>query len=206
MLEIQDTKITQNRHLRAITPLFCRAISSQLKHLSTIGKKLLSSNITSRCPHNIVKFGLLTAEIGSGVWGTPANFIGFRVLALLLQRCHSLEANQTLHDVCPSHGLVSYLYIFGSSCPLTEFCQVQNSLCVPCLAFSYIGSVTARHSSSRRQPKFAACYKEWNCGTFAECATYIQPGGHHVGHRPTFSLHLKGIVSGNSLVKDMVYS
>ena len=107
------------------------------------------------------------------------------------------------------------LYIFGSSCPLTEFCQVQNtlefcqvqnSLCVPSLAFSYIGSVTARHSSSRRQPKFAACYKEWNCGTFAEGATYIQPGGHHVGLRPTFSLHLKGIVSGNSLVKDIVYS
>ena len=204
MLEIQDAKITQNRHLRAITPL-CRAISSKLKHLSTIGK-ILSSNISSRCPHNIVKFGPLTAEIGSGVWGTPANFNGFRVLALLLQRCYSLEANQILHDVCPSPGLVHYLYIFGSSCPLTEFCQVQNSLCVQSLAFSYIGSVTARHSSSRRQPKFAACYKEWNCGTFAEGATYIQPGGHHVGHRPTFSLHLKGIVSGNSLVKDMVYS
>jgi len=42
-------KSRKNRHLRAITPL-CRAISSQLKHLSTIGKKLLSSNISSRCP------------------------------------------------------------------------------------------------------------------------------------------------------------
>jgi len=48
-------------------------------------------------------------------------------------------------------------------------------------------------------------YKEWNCGTFAEGATYIRLGGHHVGHRPTFSLHLKKIVTGNSLVKDMVY-
>ena len=94
-------------------------------------KKILSSNISSRCPHNIVKFGPLTAEIGSGVWGTPANW--FRVLALLLQRCHSLEANQTLHDVWPSPGLVHYLYIFGRSCPLTEFCQVQNSLCVQVL-------------------------------------------------------------------------
>ena len=94
MLEIQDAKITQNRHLRAIAPL-CRAISSQLKHLSTTGKKLLSSNISSRCPHNIVKFGpLKTAEIGSGVWGTPANFNGFRVLALLLQRCHLITGGQ----------------------------------------------------------------------------------------------------------------
>jgi len=29
-------------------------------------------------------FGLLTAEIGLGVSGTPANFNGFRVLAALL--------------------------------------------------------------------------------------------------------------------------
>jgi len=48
-----------------------------------------------------------------------------------------------------------YLYIFGGSCPVTEFCQVQNSLCVPSIAFSYVSSVTAQHLSSRRQPKFA---------------------------------------------------
>jgi len=34
------------------------------------------------------------------------------------------------------------------------------------LAFAYIGSVTARHSSSGRQPNFSASYKEWNYGTF----------------------------------------
>jgi len=28
----------------------------------------------------MVNFGPLAAEIGSGVWGTPANFKGFRVL------------------------------------------------------------------------------------------------------------------------------
>jgi len=58
----------------------------------------------------------------------------------------------------------------------------------PSLAFSYIGSVTARHSISGSQPNFAAWYKEWNYLTFAEGATYIRQGGHHVGHRPTFSL------------------
>ena len=31
----------------------CRAISSQLRNVSTIGKNLLNSNISSRCPHNI---------------------------------------------------------------------------------------------------------------------------------------------------------
>jgi len=43
-------------------------------------KNLLSSSISSRCPHNMVNFGLLAAEIGPVVWGTPANFNGFRVL------------------------------------------------------------------------------------------------------------------------------
>jgi len=57
----------------------------------------------------------------------------------------------------------------------------------PSLAFSYIGSVTALHSNSKRQPKFAACYKECNYGTFAEGATYIRLDGHHVGHRPRSS-------------------
>jgi len=47
-------------------------------------KKLLSSNISSRCPHNMVNFGPLPAEIGPVVWGTTANFNGFRVLATLL--------------------------------------------------------------------------------------------------------------------------
>jgi len=94
----------------------------------------------------MVNFGPLRAEIVSLVWGAPANFNGFRVLVSLLQRRRSTEANQTLHDVWPSPGLV--LYIFGSSCLVTEFCQVQHSLCV-----SYFDSVTAR---SERQPNFAA--------------------------------------------------
>jgi len=73
----------KNRHLSTI-PQLCRAMSSQLRHLSTIGKKLLSSNISSTYPHNMVNFGPVAAEIVSGVWGTPATFNGFRVLAALL--------------------------------------------------------------------------------------------------------------------------
>ena len=62
----------------------CRAISPQLTHVSTIGKKLVKEQYLPTCPHNMVNFGILTAEIGSGVWGTPADFNGFRVLAALL--------------------------------------------------------------------------------------------------------------------------
>ena len=32
----------------------------------------------------------------------------------------------------------------------------------PSLAFSYIDSITAQHSTSGRQPNFAEWYREWN--------------------------------------------
>jgi len=73
----------KNRHLSTIAQV-CRAISSQLRHVSTIGKNLLSNNISPTCPYNMVNFGLLAAEIVSLIWGSPANFNGFRVFAALL--------------------------------------------------------------------------------------------------------------------------
>ena len=99
--------------------------------------------------------GPLAAEIGPVVCGTLANFNGFRVLASLLQWRRSTEANQTLHDVWPLPELVDYIYTFGGCCPVTEFWQVQNSLCALQVLRSPIGSVTARHSSSGREPNFA---------------------------------------------------
>jgi len=59
-------------------------------------KNLLSSNMSSRCPHNMVNFGPLVAEIGLGVWGTPTNFNGFRILAALLHGTPSVGISQTL--------------------------------------------------------------------------------------------------------------
>jgi len=131
---------------------------------------LLNGNSSSTCSHNVVNFGILTAEMGSRVWGTTRNLNGFRVLASLLHGRRSTEVNRTSHDVWPSPGPVHYAYKFRGACPLTEFCQVQNSLCVQVLR---IGSVTAWHSSSGRQPNFAVWYKEWNYGTFTDGATYM---------------------------------
>ena len=85
----------KNRHLGTIAQL-CRAISSQLRHIPTIGKKLLSINTCSTRPHNMVNFGLLTAEIGSVIWGTLPNVIGFRVLAALLHGTQVVGISQTL--------------------------------------------------------------------------------------------------------------
>jgi len=47
-------------------------------------KKFLNGNTSSTFRRNMVKFGPLTAEIGSGFLRTPANFNGFRFLAALL--------------------------------------------------------------------------------------------------------------------------
>jgi len=47
-------------------------------------KNLLNRNSSFTCPDNMVNFGLLTAEIRWRLWGTAANFNGFRVLAALL--------------------------------------------------------------------------------------------------------------------------
>ena len=68
----------------------------------------------------MVNFGPLAAEIDWWVWGTPANFNGFRVFASLLKRRRSTEVSQTLHDVSPSH-----IHFWGLL-PLTECCQVQH--------------------------------------------------------------------------------
>ena len=111
----------------------------------------------------MVNFGLLAAEIILGVWGTPANFNGFRVLASLLHRLRSTEVNQTLHDVWLSSALVHYIYISRGSCPLMEFSKLFTGAeftLHPSLAFSCIGSVTARHLSSGREPNFAALSRE----------------------------------------------
>jgi len=69
-------------------------------------------------------------------FGYPSKFQQVSHLAFVtaaVQRRRSLEANQTLHDVWLSPGLLHDIYIFGGSCCLTEFCLVQNSLYIKVL-------------------------------------------------------------------------
>ena len=114
-------KVAKNRHLGTITQL-CRAISSQPRH--NWKKNLLSINMSSRCPHNMVNIGPLTAEIDWRVWGTPSYFSGYRVLAALLHGSQVVGVSQTLrptyvrlgdHHVghCPTF-LVIVLYLLYS--------------------------------------------------------------------------------------------
>jgi len=46
--------------------------------------------------HSMANFGPLAADICWRVWGTPANFNGFRVLAALLHGTVLLAVSQTL--------------------------------------------------------------------------------------------------------------
>jgi len=101
--------------------------------------------------------GPLTDEIGWRVYDTIANF---NVLALLLQRRHTSEASQTLHDVWTSPGLVHCIYNFRGLLPPEWILPGANFTLRPSLEFSYFGSITARHSSSGREPNFAAWCKE----------------------------------------------
>jgi len=161
----------------------CWVISSQLRHVSTIGKNLLSSNMSSRCPHNIVNFGPLAAAIDLPVWGTFQRLsrLGFITAAM------SFAGGQPNFARCLAVSWAGALCRhFRGLLPPNGISPHAKFTLRPSLAFSHIGSITARRSSSGRQPNFAARYKEWNYRTFAKRAIYIRLGGHHVGRRPTF--------------------
>jgi len=144
--EIQDAKMTQkNRHRRPIAQL-CRAESSQLRHASTIGKKL-NSNISSVCPNNMANFGPLAAEINSGVWGTPGNFNGVSHLAFVTAATSFIGGQPNFARYFAASWLLHYIHFRGLLPPDGISPRAKFTL-RPSLAFSYIGSVTARHSSS----------------------------------------------------------
>ena len=142
-------------------------------------KNLLSSNTSSTCPDNMVNFGLLTAEICWRVWGTPANFI---------TAATSLSGGQPNFARCLAVSWAGTLYIhFREHLPLTEFCHVQNSLCVQVLRSRILavllhGTLAAGVSQTLRR----GARNRITELSHAEGATYIRLGGHHVGHRPTF--------------------
>ena len=84
-----------NRHFGTIAQLR-RAISSELRHVSTIGKIVKQQYL----PHMFSQYGELrptqTAEICWRVWGALANFNGFQVLATLLHGILVVGVSQSL--------------------------------------------------------------------------------------------------------------
>ena len=98
---------------------FLRLISAVAGWMSTC----LTAISPGACPYNTVNFGPLAAEIGSLVWGTPANFNGFRVFGSVTARYSSsgrqpnfamLNRGRHLYSAgrpsrwAPAHILVQY--------------------------------------------------------------------------------------------------
>ena len=135
----------------------------------------------------MANFGPLVAEIDPVVWEYPCKFqrvsrVGFITAATSLNGSHTNFAR----CLAVSWAAILYIHFWRLLLPGGNLTRAKL-LCVQVLRSPIlVYSVTSRHSSSVRQRNFAAWHEEWNCGTFAEGATYIRLGGHHVEHRPTF--------------------
>ena len=114
-------------------------------------KSLLNSNVSSTCPYNMVNVGPLTAEIGSGVWGTQqistVSRLGFLITAPTLLNGDQPNFARCLAVSCAVYNIYTF---WGLLLPNGIFSAVKLTL-RPSLAFSYVASITARHSSSGRR-------------------------------------------------------
>jgi len=128
----------KNRHLSTVTQL-CWAISSQLRRVSTIGKKLVKWQYVLHISLQYrelrpTKVWDLLASLGHPSKCQPVSRLGFVTAPTALGRGQPNFA-RWLAISCTG----TLCMHFGGSCPLTEFCQLQNSvfvqlLCSPILA------------------------------------------------------------------------
>jgi len=118
-------------------------------------KNLLSSRISSTCPHNMVNFGPLAAEIFSLVWGTPANFNGFRFLAALLHGTLVVGVSQTLR-----RWTEGTTYIRQGGHHVGHWPSFLVCSCVVCFCSVRFGffSTKARDWLGRTSPKWPILY------------------------------------------------
>jgi len=99
------------------------------------------------------------SEFQQVVWGTPANFNRFRVLASLLQWRRSTKPTKLGTMFGRLLGWYTIYIHFWGFLPRNGILPGATFTLRPSLALSYFGSVTAWHSSSGRQPNFAVLSK-----------------------------------------------
>jgi len=144
----------KNHHLGTVAQL-CQATSSQLRTYRQSEKKLVKQQYLL---HMCSQYGELWP---TGGWdhfvslGHPSKFQRVSRLGSVTAAT-SLNGSQPNFARCLAVSCAATLHIFGGCCPVTEFCQVQYSVCVLQVLRSPIGSITARHSSSGCEPNFAA--------------------------------------------------
>jgi len=169
------------RHLSTIAQL-CRAVDSQLKHVSTIGKKLVKPqyllHMSSQC-------GKLRPTNGWDWFGSLRHPSKFQRLSRLgfVTAATSLSGSQPNFAWCLTVSCTGiYICIFGGSCPLTEFWQLQNSLCVQLFHSPKLAALL-HGTRALVSAKVCGVVQGMELRNFW---TYIRQGGHHIGHRPTF--------------------
>jgi len=175
LTEIQDAKITQkNRHLCIVEHL-CRAISSQLRHVSTIGKKTVKQ-------HYLLHMSSQHGEL------RPTN--GWDWLASLRNPSKFQRVSSVGFVTAPtSLNIMMFGLLLGWYTIYTFFrahCQVQNSLCIQVLR-SPILAVLLQHGS--RAVVISQTLRRGTRNGITELSQMAPPiwhSGHHVGHGPTF--------------------
>jgi len=165
LLKIPDAKKSpQTCHLCTIAQL-CPAISLQLRHVSTIRKKHVKHQYLL---HMSLQYGELQPTNGwdrFGGLGHPRKFQQVSRLGVITAPT-SLTGDQPNFARCLAISWAGTLYIHFRGLLLPDGIFIGKKFTFhPSLAFSYIGSITAWHSSSGHQPNL---YKEWNYRTFAE--------------------------------------
>ena len=98
-------------------------------------KNLLSSNISSRCPHNMVNLGPQTAT-SVREFETPSKFQPLSHLCFVTAAT-SLTGGQPNFAGCLAVSWAG-THTFLGLLTLKEFCQLQNSLCIQVLRFSIL--------------------------------------------------------------------
>jgi len=107
---MQTPKIAKIRHLRTIAQL-CRAISSQLRHISTIWKKLVKHQCLM-CPHMCSQYGELRPSSG---WDLLAS-LGHPSKFQLVSRLGSVTARHSSSGHQPNFAALNtgrHLYSAG---------------------------------------------------------------------------------------------
>ena len=135
--------------------------------------------LVNQMAHNMVNFGPLAAEIGPVVWGTPANFNGFCILAVLLHSTPAVRVSQTLQrwtdgappifgraaimlGIGPHSSLAFYFFQFFAG---KWFFTARK--CSPWLQWSLVcQEQQGRHSSARR--KCCTLWEEWAGRQFSD--------------------------------------
>jgi len=142
----------------------CRAESSQLRHVLIIGKKLVKQQYLLQTSLQYAKLRPTNGWYRYGSLGHPGKFQWLSCLGFVTAVI-SLTGGQPNFARCLAISwagiLVHYIYIFGGSLLLAEFCQVQKLLCIQVLC-SFILVVLLQGTPAAGSAKLCGVVQGWN--------------------------------------------